>query len=375
MEQKSCLRVAILISLFAISCGRELKSAHKDNLPVYNHTLAMTLVEYASASNFQVSRPTKHSGLQCLKPGLHVGRQVSGLVDHQDSTLIDQVTVLGFEMIELIVDVEHCLQGFVGVAKNLNAIVIAFRGSASIMNWIEDLYWKQLDLKYPGMPEAMVHHGFYSSYHETTVRPGVLHAVKLAKELYGDINIMVTGHSMGGAMAAFCALDLAVNQKIQNVQVMTFGQPRIGNTAFTSYYSQLVPNTIRVTNYHDMVPHLPPYYPHLTEKTYRHFPREVWLHGNGSSTSSYPVEKVCDGSGEDPNCSRSVAGTSIFDHFTYYEVKIISGTPGSCKIVMDPRVASYSTQDLAGNFVLYRDPSAASVVEVKTETSTPSNFI
>ena len=55
-----------------------------------------------------------------------------------------------------------------------------------------------------------VHHGFYSSYHETTVRPGVLHAVKRAKELYGDINIMVTGHSMGGAMAAFCALDLAV---------------------------------------------------------------------------------------------------------------------------------------------------------------------
>ncbi|PSR85156.1 Lipase like [Actinidia chinensis var. chinensis] len=352
MEQKSCLRVAILISLFAISCGRELKSAHKDNLPVYNHTLAMTLVEYASA--VYLKDLTKLVTWTCSRCG--------------DLTE-------GFEMIELIVDVEHCLQGFVGVAKNLNAIVIAFRGSASIMNWIEDLYWKQLDLKYPGMPDAMVHHGFYSSYHETTVRPGVLHAVKRAKELYGDINIMVTGHSMGGAMAAFCALDLAVNQKIQNVQVMTFGQPRIGNTAFTSYYSQLVPNTIRVTNYHDMVPHLPPYYPHLTEKTYRHFPREVWLHGNGSTTSSYPVEKVCDGSGEDPNCSRSVAGTSIFEHFTYYEVKIISGTPGSCKIVMDPRVADYSTQDLAGNFVLYRDPSAASVVEVKTESSTPSNFI
>ena len=26
----------------------------------------------------------------------------------------------------------------------------------SIMNWIEDLYWKQLDLNYPGMSDAMV---------------------------------------------------------------------------------------------------------------------------------------------------------------------------------------------------------------------------
>jgi hypothetical protein len=26
----------------------------------------------------------------------------------------------------------------------------------SIQNWIEDLLWKQLDLDYPGMPEAMV---------------------------------------------------------------------------------------------------------------------------------------------------------------------------------------------------------------------------
>ncbi|CAL5415779.1 unnamed protein product [Camellia sinensis] len=49
-------------------------------------------------------------------------------------------------------------EGFVGMAKDLNAIVIAFRGTQerSLQNWIEDLYWKQLDLNYPGMPDAMV---------------------------------------------------------------------------------------------------------------------------------------------------------------------------------------------------------------------------
>lgn len=61
---------------------------------------------------------------------------------------------------------------------------------------------------------------------------------------------------------------------------MTFGQPRIGNAAFVSYYSQVIPNTVRVTNEHDIVPHLPPYFTYFPQKTYRHFPREVrfWCH-------------------------------------------------------------------------------------------------
>ncbi|XVF28387.1 hypothetical protein REPUB_Repub15cG0025300 [Reevesia pubescens] len=159
-------------------------------------------------------------------------------------------------------DIQNCLQAFVGVAKDLNAIVIAFRGTQghSIQNWVEDLFWKELDLNYPGMPDAMVHHGFYTAYHNTTIGPGILYAVKKAKEFYGDLDIMVTGHSMGRAMASFCALDLTVNHEAKNVQVITFGHPRIGNAASASYYGKLVPNTIRVTNHQYIVPHLPPYY-------------------------------------------------------------------------------------------------------------------
>ncbi|KAL7178087.1 hypothetical protein ACSBR2_031274 [Camellia fascicularis] len=351
MDRTRWLKVAILISLLTICGGRELKLKHKGHLAVYNHTLATILVEYASA--VYMSDLTELFTWTCSR--------------------CDDLTE-GFEVIDIIFDVKHCLQGFVGLAKDLNAIVIAFRGTQerSLQNWIEDLYWKQLDLNYPGMPDAMVHHGFYFAYHNTTVRPGVVNAVKRAKQLYGDIDIMVTGHSMGGAMAVFCGLDLKVNHEARNVQVMTFGQPRIGNAAFASYYSQLVPNTIRVTNDHDIVPHLPPYYPHFAQKTYHHFPREVWIHQIGFGTLVYKVEKVCDSSGEDPSCSRSVVGKSISDHLEYYGVQM-SGE-STCRIAMDPRVASYSTQDLEGNFILSRDPSA-SVVEMKIEPSIPSKFV
>jgi predicted lipase len=56
-----------------------------------------------------------------------------------------------------------------------------------------------------------VHSGFFSSYNNTILRLAITSAVNKARKSYGDINVIVTGHSMGGAMASFCALDLAVS--------------------------------------------------------------------------------------------------------------------------------------------------------------------
>ena len=56
-----------------------------------------------------------------------------------------------------------------------------------------------------------VHSGFFSLYNNTILRLAITSAVNKARKSYGDINVIVTGHSMGGAMASFCALDLAVS--------------------------------------------------------------------------------------------------------------------------------------------------------------------
>lgn len=60
-----------------------------------------------------------------------------------------------------------------------------------------------------------------------------------------------------------------------DIQLTTFGQPRIGNAAFVHYFSKRVPRTVRVTHANDIVPHLPPYYSYFERRTYHHFPREV----------------------------------------------------------------------------------------------------
>lgn len=56
-----------------------------------------------------------------------------------------------------------------------------------------------------------VHIGFYSAYYNTTLRCEILKSVQWARKTYGRLPINVVGHSMGGALASFCALDLSVS--------------------------------------------------------------------------------------------------------------------------------------------------------------------
>ncbi|CAN6337840.1 unnamed protein product [Urochloa humidicola] len=331
MEPRRWLATAVLMCLMVLCGGRELKTKHA---PIYDPALARTLAEYTSA--VYTDDLTQLFTWTCERCG--------------DLTE-------GFEVIELIVDVKNCLQAYVGFARDKNAVIVVFRGTQenSIQNWIEDLFWKQLDLDYPGMPEAKVHSGFYSAYHNTTLRDGVVRGIQKTRQVYGNIPVMVTGHSMGGAMASFCALDLVVNFGLKDVTLMTFGQPRIGNAVFASNFKRHLPNAIRMTNAHDIVPHLPPYYHYFPQKTYHHFPREVWIHNVGLGSFVYSIEEICDGSGEDPTCSRSVSGNSVQDHIHYLGISMHTESLGHCRIVTDD-ITVQSKMDPAGNIVFSKQP-------------------
>jgi len=329
MEPRRWLAAAVLLCLVVHCCGRELKTKHA---PIYDPALAQTLAEYTSA--VYTADLTQLFTWTCERCG--------------DLTE-------GFEVVELIVDVKNCLLAYVGFARDINAVIVVFRGTQenSIQNWIEDLFWKQLDLDYPGMPEAKVHSGFYSAYHNTTLRDGVVRGIRKTRGVYGNIPIMITGHSMGGAMASFCALDLVVNFGLKDVTLMTFGQPRIGNAVFASNFKGHLPNAIRVTNAHDIVPHLPPYYRYFPQKTYHHFPREVWIHNVGLGTFEYSIEEICDDSGEDPTCSSSVSGNSVRDHIHYLGISMHAESLGHCRIVTG--TLQYK-MDPAGNIVFSKQP-------------------
>ncbi|CAI5960721.1 unnamed protein product [Closterium sp. NIES-65] len=217
----------------------------------------------------------------------------------------------GFHLFQIIVEPTARLQAYVGWDPPSRLIVVAFRGTctSSLRNWIADLEALPRSLSYPGLRHARVHRGFYSAYHFTRLRPAVVHAVLfLMTILPGSFRVAFTGHSLGGALATLSALDLQVSYDLPSpvIQVVTFGSPRVGNAAFAAYFRQKLPKSTRVTNWKDLVPHLPP-----ATIGYHHVATEAWIIPDSvhnvsfsPSSSALPTQKGRSGSVSLPHLLR-----------------------------------------------------------------------
>lgn len=51
-------------------------------------------------------------------------------------------------------------------------------------------------------------------------------------------DVIVCGHSLGGALAMLCGLDIKYNNPEKQVRVYTFGAPRVGNKSFSRSYNR-----------------------------------------------------------------------------------------------------------------------------------------
>lgn len=220
--------------------------------------------------------------------------------------------------------------GFVGVNEIQREIVVCFRGTNSVENFIVDLQFFKLDFDYPGAVGARIvraprgaratggrrhdararpqHKGFYTAYEEVSAH--VQHAVAALHRRYPTFRVFVTGHSLGGALATIAALDLSKRMPQVPVQHYTFGEPRVGNDKFAAYFNHSVANSMRHVHWHDWVAHLP-----LRAMNFWHIPSEVFEQKVYQGPESV---RLCDFSGEDMSCAnRFPGGYSIPDHLVY----------------------------------------------------------
>ncbi|CAG8810707.1 8231_t:CDS:2, partial [Racocetra persica] len=109
-----------------------------------------------------------------------------------------------------------------------------------------------------------------------------------------DYKIVVTGHSLGGALALFAALDIKQFIGGCNPLLYTYGEPRCGNSIFASFVDKTLGTVYRVVNQADEVPHLIP------PVNYQHHKGEVWI---ANTTANEAVK--CSGD-ENKYCSDSV---------------------------------------------------------------------
>jgi len=118
------------------------------------------------------------------------------------------------------------------------------------------------------LAQARVHAGFAAAY--ASVRRHVRAALDAALQGHNGAGpaatLLVTGHSLGGALATLCAADVAETWHAAGLPaarrplllVHTFGSPRVGDAHFASRFAQLVPHALRFVAGKDLVPSLPP---------------------------------------------------------------------------------------------------------------------
>lgn len=152
-----------------------------------------------------------------------------------------------------------------------DAVIIAFRGTSNLRDWITDAqFWRRTLVEEANGDDCQVHDGFLDAY-ESIIEKLSVHL----RGIVADRKVFVTGHSLGGALAILAALELK-RQKFPVAQVYTFGQPRVGNGAFKRLYEwSLGAATFRVVHEEDIVARLP-HLPWLTDP-YRHAGVEVLI--------------------------------------------------------------------------------------------------
>jgi len=202
-------------------------------------------------------------------------------------------------------------QAYVLYDPGHDRIIVAFRGSSTLTNWILNFDFGKTSA-YPLCDGCSVHSGFLTTWE--SVQDGVTNAAKALVKAHPTAEVFLTGHSMGGSLAALAAAHFDFSQNITVHGVYTYGESRTGNEAFKNFYNSGTHVSWRLTHYKDPVPHLPP-----MMFNFHHISTEVFY--NDESTSY----KLCDGSGEDPTFSNDVAWDSLLyssDHCEYLNIPI-----------------------------------------------------
>jgi triacylglycerol lipase len=170
------------------------------------------------------------------------------------------------------------------ILQSEDRIIVAFRGTSSTTDWISDAIARQGKYKCV-LGAGKSHIGISDIYY--SARGQILTALDT---LCARKSLMITGHSLGGALASLCAVDVAVNSAFSLPSVYNYGSPRVGDPTFVKAYSGKVDQSFRIHNRFDIVPLLPPHVYKLPKREttyyYMHVQDEVPLQFHKGSISA-----------------------------------------------------------------------------------------
>lgn len=247
------------------------------------------------------------NGLTEGKVGNQGSRCPSQACSHKETK--DLQVVKAFDFIELF----QIGSGIIAVDDPSKSIYLAFMGTSTYQDWFNNL--SIMPVSYRPLVttsdefdpvdtrdciNCKVHKGISSflKFNGATVLREVL---KVKAEL-PDYRIVVTGHSLGAALAIFAGIELRLMG--EDILVVTLAGPRIGEQNFASFVDDLFETSkitpiinakksfdhistglVRMIHLHDVVPYLPP------TKYFRHSGYQYYLAAEGISQTPETIER------------------------------------------------------------------------------------
>ncbi|KDR80354.1 hypothetical protein GALMADRAFT_223234 [Galerina marginata CBS 339.88] len=154
-------------------------------------------------------------------------------------------------------------------------LLVSVSGTSSMKHALQDL--RVLRRPHPS-GRGSVHTGFWELYQG--IKPQVLTAILKGIAIHSPLELILTGHSMGGSIAYLLCIDLLASDDFPpniRLKIAVFGSPRTGDASLVEYFRDLVASFRKkegeipfkeysVKGYNDGVPALPP-----ARFGYRHF--------------------------------------------------------------------------------------------------------
>ncbi|GMG56447.1 unnamed protein product [Ambrosiozyma monospora] len=198
-------------------------------------------------------------------------------------------------VVDVVDEVAHAV---IMVQKSTKEIVIAFQGSSTLLDWILDFSFIPIDFQSYGsskgldtttvdVKDAKVHAGFKvasQNFFDYSIQ-----VLEHLRAKYPGFKLVVTGHSLGGALASLVGLEL--NLMGYNPAIISFAGPKVFSPSLASWVdkqfntngyvaqlesqsvSTITPGTYtRVTHIRDIVPCVP-----LVAMGYRHAGSEFYI--------------------------------------------------------------------------------------------------
>jgi predicted lipase len=164
--------------------------------------------------------------------------------------------------------------------------ILAIRGTARAEEWRDN--FRALPSRFNHVPKGgWIHRGFERQW--DIVRSTVFSALSVIPD---GSEVTICGHSLGGAMAALGAMDIATNlaDRKFKLSVFTVGSPRPGTWTFARQFEGAVHDAIRLTNEGDPVPGVPPAW-----MAYSHVGRNIQVDGGGEGFGAHSLDAYAEG--------------------------------------------------------------------------------